>query len=309
MQYAIYKLNFLGSVHFGNRALERSETAFHADTLFSALCQEAVKRGQDALDALVQAAKDGRLLLSDAFPYAGDQLYLPKPYVQIDSNEDDSDSRKKKQFKKLEFVEVDLYEKFLSGEYPIEEQAGHLDDFGKHEIRQIVSIRGLDDPMPYRVGAYRFRDDCGLYVIAGTKDNAEDTMLEDLFTALGFAGIGGKRSAGYGRFSLTKRAVPDILEKHLAGDYPQWVSLTAAIPKEEEMAKAVVGASGQMLKRSGFTASPSYSPTPMRKRDLYVYAAGSVFKNKFAGDVYDVADGGAHPVYRYAKPLFLGVKA
>lgn len=25
------------------------------------------------------------------------------------------------------------------------------------------------------------------------------------------------------------------------------------------------------------------------------------------GDIYDVTNGGSHPVYRYAKPLFMGV--
>ena len=29
--------------------------------------------------------------------------------------------------------------------------------------------------------------------------------------------------------------------------------------------------------------------------------------NCFAGDIYDVSEGGKHPVYRYAKPIFMGV--
>ena len=40
---------------------------------------------------------------------------------------------------------------------------------------------------------------------------------------------------------------------------------------------------------------------------MYVFAAGSCFKNEFEGDIYDVTNGGSHPVYRYAKPLFMGV--
>ena len=50
-----------------------------------------------------------------------------------------------------------------------------------------------------------------------------------------------------------------------------------------------------------------YAEEYRRKRDLYVFAAGSCFKNEFEGDIYDVTNGGSHPVYRYAKPLFMGV--
>ena len=44
-----------------------------------------------------------------------------------------------------------------------------------------------------------------------------------------------------------------------------------------------------------------------RKRDFHVFAAGSCFANQFLGDIFDVSTGGAHPVYRYAKPLFMEV--
>ena len=45
-----------------------------------------------------------------------------------------------------------------------------------------------------------------------------------------------------------------------------------------------------------------------RKKDLYVFNSGSTFTEKFEGDICDVSSGGAHPVYRYAKPLWLGVE-
>jgi CRISPR-associated RAMP protein, csm4 family len=36
--------------------------------------------------------------------------------------------------------------------------------------------------------------------------------------------------------------------------------------------------------------------------------AGASFKQKFAGDIYDVSAGGKHSVYRYGIPFFMGVK-
>ena len=62
-----------------------------------------------------------------------------------------------------------------------------------------------------------------------------------------------------------------------------------------------------LVKRSGFVASETYAKEQLRKRDLYVMQAGSCFRTRFEGDVYDVSDGGSHPVYRYAKPLLMEV--
>ena len=44
-----------------------------------------------------------------------------------------------------------------------------------------------------------------------------------------------------------------------------------------------------------------------RKNDLYVFSAGSTFTKDFSGDVYDVSNNGRHSVYRYAKPMLMGV--
>ncbi len=48
--------------------------------------------------------------------------------------------------------------------------------------------------------------------------------------------------------------------------------------------------------------------TLQKKRDLYVFSAGSVFRRGFEGDVFDVnATPGAHSVYRYARSLWMEV--
>ena len=76
---------------------------------------------------------------------------------------------------------------------------------------------------------------------------------------------------------------------------------------DDELEQALEDASYLMQKRSGFVASAIYADEWRKKRDLYVFSAGSCFKNCFQGDIFDVSDGGRHPVYRYAKPLFMGV--
>ena len=100
MYYRIYKLTFPAGVHFGNNSLENSEATMHADTIFSALCHEAVGQSKEVLDELVGAVENGDILFSDALPFIGDMLYLPKPYISIHS--DSGDSKEKKKFKKVD---------------------------------------------------------------------------------------------------------------------------------------------------------------------------------------------------------------
>ena len=51
MEYKAYKLMFQGAVHFGKQNLDEGEYSFYADTLFSALCQEALKIDHDTFQA------------------------------------------------------------------------------------------------------------------------------------------------------------------------------------------------------------------------------------------------------------------
>ena len=44
-----------------------------------------------------------------------------------------------------------------------------------------------------------------------------------------------------------------------------------------------------------------------KKKTQYFLAAGSLLPRRFEGDLYEVGPGGAHPVYRYGRPILLGV--
>ena len=85
------------------------------------------------------------------------------------------------------------------------------------------------------------------------------------------------------------------------------MTLSAALPHMEELEQALDGATYQVIKRSGFVDSVRYAKEQQKHRTLYLLAAGSCFRSQFKGDIYDVANEGSHPVYRYGKPLFLGV--
>lgn len=181
-------------------------------------------------------------------------------------------------------------------------------EFGYKETKVSAAVRGMEETMPYRVGIFHFKPKSGLYMILGYDGQEDAALVEECLEALSFSGIGGKRASGLGRYVLQSSPLPENLRKCLgAAGSSLSMTLSVCLPREDEMELSLERASYLLVKRSGFVASETYAREQLRKRDLYVMQAGSCFHNQFEGDVYDVSDGGSHPVYRYAKPLFMEV--
>ena len=86
MNYTLYCLEFINGVHFGRGNLDSSEITFHADTLFSALFQEALKMKKQ--DRFLKQVSDGKIIFSDAFPYIGKNYYIPKPMIAVQTEDE-----------------------------------------------------------------------------------------------------------------------------------------------------------------------------------------------------------------------------
>lgn len=307
MKYKLYRLTFQSAVHFGKHNLDEGEYSCCADTLFSALCQEALKIGNDALQEFYHAAQEGRLLVSDLFPYMGGIYYIPRPIKHIEPADNERDSVIRKAYKKLKYLPMDMLDVYLRGEYDVLNAPG-LEELGHFEMKNIVSVRGEAEPDPYRVGTYYFTPGNGLYFIVGYRENKEIEMMENLLENLSFSGIGGKRASGLGRFTLFQGKVPENFCEKLEKKGTRYMSLSVSLPTDEELETVMQGAEYLLGKRSGFVASEHYGLEQMRKKDLYVFQAGSCFAERFSGDIYDVSNKkGGHPVYRYAKPMLVEV--
>lgn len=303
MEYRFYKLSFITPVHFGTGVLNESAICFCADTLFSALYIEALKL--NTADKFYNAVEMGKLRFSDAFPYMGKQYFLPKPMVYIEPKEQ-GNSVVKKQYKKLRYLPIEELHNFLLGDLNPENCS--LQEIGK-EYSQVMSAvrREEEDALPYRVGNFLFKENCGLYVIAAIEDKDTRELLENLLDSLSYSGIGGKRGSGKGRFILKRGTISEDFKTMLEKKSDRYMLIASALPKETEIEEVLNGAFYQVQKRSGFIYSANYADEETKKRDLYTMQAGSCFAEKFDGDIYDVSEGGNHPVYRYAKGLFLGV--
>lgn len=303
MKYSVFKMSFPAGIHFGNGFLNDTSYTFAADTLFSALYIEALHLG--CSEEFFEAAQSGQLRFSDAMPYIGDVYMLPKPMVSIEGKWEQGSSVLKKKNKNLKYLPASGLEQYLAGTWNFDSDL--MRHFGKSDLHTAAAVRREEDTLPYHVGIYYFFEGNGLYVIVAYQHQSQIEMVEDLFQSLSLSGIGGKRASGLGKFELYYGKNTGVLGTLLEKTSDRYMTLSVALPREEEMELSIKNAHCLLGKRSGFVASDSYAEEYRKKRDLYVFTAGSCFEHLFEGDIYDVSIGGNHPVYRYAKPLFVGV--
>ena len=322
-------MKFKTPVHFGSgnsaRNIDSGDMCFLADTFFSALCHSTFSvDGGKGIETLYAKTKSGSLLFSDSMPCIGESLYIPKPAFTFKKNtqkKSGTDSADRKKLKKLQYIPIAKLTHFIKSvntgrEFVADED---LQDFGKFHISQKVKIEGSEDSEPYSVNLFSFNDNCGLYVIVAFEYEEDFEYVFNLVKNMSFSGIGGKVSSGYGKFELdgifdsVDLSEPfgdfEILSELLnSSSADKFISLTSSLPTEDELDLVMKDASYTVTRRGGFVYSNSYGDTLMKKKTQYYFGAGSVFSSKFKGDVFDVSDSnGKHPVYRYGKPIFLGV--
>ena len=301
----LFRLHF-GAVHFGDDGLGASTVSCKADTLFSALCISALRAGGEVVLAqLLAAVTKGELRFTDLLPFVGDTYLVPKPIMAVHVNAKSAaeSNTAKKQAKRIAYVPISQLPGFLSGASDLEQLANLQNEIGVGELTDHATIHnGKVDAEPFKVGTFRFANNSGLWLLAqgSVSELAILTRLLEQTSALG-----GERSSGYGSFNLEQvPAIPAAITAITAHPAGSAMLLTTAIPDDAELDQVLPGATYQLVRRSGFVASPSFAETPRRKRDIYKFAAGSVTQ-PFNGVVLDVAIGGSHPVWSYAKPLFL----
>lgn len=324
MDYCLFKLHFDSAVHFGpsdsSLSLSASADHFCADTLFSALCHTAgALFGPTGIEKLCQQAAAGELLLSDSMPWRMDKgkltYYLPKPCVTSQKRQD-IPAELRKAMKQLSWIALEDMRAFgdsLKGKKVFSPESV---SFGVSETRSRAAVQDHGDARPYQVETFRFFQNCGLYFLAGYRTKAQRERLQQLVHALGLTGIGGKVSSGLGSFTVeqvtTLAHVQDpqirFFYDSLMQKRPQrYLLLTTSLPTEDELPAVLQDAQYQLVRRGGFIQSSTFSTTPQRKATQYFFAAGAMLSKPFSGMLYNTVTSGAHPVYRYAKPILLGV--
>ncbi|MBO4687023.1 MAG: type III-A CRISPR-associated RAMP protein Csm4 [Clostridiales bacterium] len=315
MNYKMVKMHFTTAVHFGDGGLETCKNTLCADTVFSALCVEAAQFSQDALERVISAVQTRHVCFSDAFPFIGDRIYLPKPLMYIEKIETEDEtvnsSVLKKTAKKLLFIESDQFDDYIAGRADIIQMETYFsDNFGKYDLVS-KNAKTIDDAdaEPYSVRIFRYKEGNGLYFLLGYEMEDEYELIKEILTHLSLRGIGGKTSSGYGKFTYEIMDVPEMIIKRMKIESDKYMSLTTSIPDEDELEETMAEYAGFLLvRRSGYVASVNYSDSLKKRRTLYFAAAGAVFSKRFNGKIWNAQTGdGSHAVYKYAVPMFIGV--
>ena len=304
MNYAIFKLHFKTPVHFGQGSLEDSSYNLYADTIFSALTIEALKN--NCFDEFINYINNNELAISDALPFIKDYLFLPKPMVKIESKDSDDPTERKK-YKKLKYINVDLFDDFLKG--CLDFSKNDLSNIGSSFVLTKASIQA-QETTPYHVGCFKFNKDSGLYIIAQFNNDEVFNLLTLLIKSLSFSGIGGKKNSGFGKFDLSIIEQSDINKKLLNlltnTDSKQNMLISCAMTSSaKELENLLQNASYLLIKRSGFVFSHEKSYETFRKKDKYLFTQGSCFTTRFKGELLDVSPRTDKKVFKYAKSMFV----
>lgn len=328
MMYYIFTLKFLTPVHFGDTAnggsLDKFSLQCSADTLFAALCNEAANKGSDAVETLVKKTAEGKIVFSSLFPYwrtVDDDLYfyLPKPLLKLEQEEQQSAksfeeikqlATKLKKQKKSTYIRASQINSLL--ESGSSDRQFAVPEFAAPLVAGRVALRE-EKPLPYYVGSYVFSEHSGLYFILGVEHEEEFTFIKDLLLSLGYSGIGGKRSSGYGKFELADNDLMlyddgTAIALMLYNEKSKYqMCLAPVCPRVDEI-DVVKQGSYKLIKRGGFIAS-SAAKDNIKRNSIYMLQEGSCFPERLRGQMLQqTVDGLAHDVYRDGIGMFVGLK-
>lgn len=307
MIYRLIKLKFENAVCFGNEKLWSDAYSLSVDTIFSALCKEALLQDEAVLYKLLNKFYTGKILLSDAMPYDPESLFVPVP---LGGHKENGIGRMQyhSELDTYSFLPAELMDDYLNAELSptiLQERISGLGGIGKRD-RLMMSSQMFQGS--YSVHVFDFNVGCGLYICISGKNERDIDFVLSLFNGLSYSGLGGKRSIGLGRFHFDIEEMPGFFMDRLDTDaYDMFMTLSISLPKEEELEHAMEGAGYSLVRKGGYVDSERYGDAGRAKKGLCLFEAGSVFHNRFEGGIYDVSNGGAHPVFRYAKPMFMGI--
>lgn len=305
----------------GRDTYDIAAPALHSDTIASALA--ALRALQGKVDNVKEFMDS--FAVSSAFPYAGDDVFLPKPCGRLAVTvKGKTPEACRKQLKKVRFVAIRLWERLAAGqEVEVEEAQLHggylLDEPNEHfldpmtaAINQRVAVPRVEgDAKPFNFNWTFFREGCGLYCIVKNAPEMNDEMLS-LFRLLGQSGIGSDRTVGGGQFDVETQEIelPDIKDGNAT------MLLSMYIPDADEFKALNLEVSKyEIATRGGFMAGSSQDALRhLHKNTVSMFMPGSTFMGKLElkGTVVDLRpawnEGDMHPVYRSGKPISITIK-
>lgn len=325
------RLRFRGPVHFGRGGedLDETEVIYHSDSLKSALYAVG--------HYFFSSWKDPEYFfnsfrISSCFPYAFDEFFLPRPYLdrKIDFTDEDELSKGKKA-KRISFFSKKLFEQYLAfsvdlsisnkqvtagGRIVCEKEETAKNIFYVSETQQRVQVPtypSTQQTLPFYADRIHFQEGCGLYFLA---EFASPQIREEVLSALsilGDYGIGTDRTVGNGFFEFNKKTDVFDFSLDVGSVGNAWINLGLFLPRESDMAGIDWNRSHwQLMKRGGYIAGASFSKfAHLRKKNIWMFQEGSVFistqalSGRYENLRPEWNDADLHAVWRDGQSLFL----
>ena len=289
----VFRLIFRSPLHVGADSVgyEGVSEMVHSDTILAALYSLALKVNPSLADAI----KKGLFRISSGFPfYSGENemvYFFPKPIWPQDNLffVDEDNYQLYKSLKKLKFLPDVWFREILNGrsikvsKESINSYYSKLEEISKtRTLPKVVQGRISQNSFLYHYGEMHFYKG-GLFILAEFEDEALRAAFHGLLNLLGDEGLGGRRTAGYGLFTVEA----DEMEFELPPHPTRFITLSLYWPNSEELQKLNLGNSSyQLIPRSGwFLLDDGRS---YRRKLLWMFREGSILNIKPKGDVADV---------------------
>ncbi len=328
MKYYICKIKPEGTFHIGGKGLgsEKSEVTIHSDSLFSGILNKYFELYSENT---IDFCKEKKFILSSAFLYCGEILFVPKPRLKPNLFEE-NDIGISKKLRKIEFLSEEMFLKYAGIKEKIkitdnvifdkrflmtkkekqqfDDRFKNVSDAQKFIYKLIETPRNVLDRKTMRSEIYyvgetviNVKHNCGCYFLVHLIDESFKSELESSIKLLGEDGIGGDRSSGKGQFQLI--SFNEYNGKlNLTKPTEKFITLSMYLPTEAEIKAGLLNSdnvSYELVKRRGWIYSPSSKSA--RKRTIRMFAEGSCFKNingSYGKVVNAAPEGFPHPVYK-----------
>lgn len=329
-KFNIYKLRFTTPLHIGDERADygTSLQTIHSDTLYAAMTSVLAKIGVEIPDN-----GDLGFSISSLFPYyqktkeESAVYFLPKLKTQAIPHIDLQDIAKK--IKKVEWLDVDYFNKQINGEDLFhkdfkEAQLGGkylakevVPDFIQKEVNPRVKVSRdfSEDAEPFYMERLFFKDLSGMYFIADGNTKKIDLALNILKDE----GIGTDRTIGNGFFEYEKSEIEIKLPE---SDYI--TNLSLFIPEDQNQMDDLLNGENiayDFQKRGGWITDSGLNT--FRKNTIQMFTEASVFSNKEGGNNLNIKgkivdlkpklnfehlEVKEHPIWRSGRALFIPVK-